>query len=270
MVPQTVITLDDLPTTERGKVDTAALREMLASTSGAAAEPLLPEDEVARRVARRMAEILGVDRVGPDDDFFALGGDSLSTVELAVALGLDHGIAPELSTLLEYPTPASLAGWVRAATPQRRDLARFTTGSEHRLPVVFFPGSGGTGLHIVRPVAKSLRDRTSYVVVPRALEYRGVPDRTIATKASHAVRAILTLDPQGHVIVVGRSSGGITAVEAARQPRSSATNHPSWSSSTASVPSGPAACGSERTRPWPAPRTVPRSAGRSSISGSPW
>jgi amino acid adenylation domain-containing protein len=217
MVPQTVITLDGLPTTERGKVDTEALREMLPSTSGAAAAPARPEDELARGVARRMAEVLGVDRVGPDDDFFALGGDSLSTIELAVALGLDHGTAPELSTLLEYPTPASLAAWIRDATPQRRDLACFTTGSEHRLPVVFFPGSGGTGLHIVRPVAKSIRDRTSYVVVPRALEYRGVPDRTITTKASHAVRAILTLDPEARVIVVGRSSGGITAVEAARQ-----------------------------------------------------
>jgi thioesterase domain-containing protein len=207
--------LDALPLTARGKVDLDALR------ARAVADPSLPsadpEDAIERRIAARFSEVLGVDRIGRYDDFFARGGDSLDTLELAAALTLDHGVVLELSTLVEHPTPARLARWVREATPTRRDLVPLTVGSKGRVPVVFFPGSGGTALHIVQPVAASLHDRTSYAVLPRAFEYRGVADHSITKKARHAVAAMLALDPHARFAVVGRSSGGVTAFEAARQ-----------------------------------------------------
>ena len=215
MVPATVTTLDALPVTERGKVHTAALQAL--AHAQAPPPPSAPRDQLEQRITRRFAEVLGIDDIGRDDDFFALGGDSLDTIELAAALLLDHGATLELSTLVEHPTPAGLARWVRDDAPLRRDLVPLTKGSANRLPIVFFPGSGGTGLHIVQPVASALHDRTSYAVVPHAFEHRGVPDQSIAKKAARAVTDMLALDPAARFVVVGRSSGGITASEAARQ-----------------------------------------------------
>jgi len=216
MVPQTVRTLDALPSTARGKVDTAALRNLLEETEpGAAGAPAPTDDMLTRRVAARMAEVLGLDAVGPHDDFFALGGDSLSSVELAAALRLDHGVEPEFSALLEHPTAASLAGWIRAATPPRRDLARLTRGTDAQIPVVFFAGGGGAAMVLVQPIARALHERTAYVVIPHALEHRGFPDRTVTKKATRAADALLALDPQARFALIGQSSGGNTAVATA-------------------------------------------------------
>ncbi|HKT01754.1 MAG TPA: condensation domain-containing protein [Rugosimonospora sp.] len=63
----------------------------------------------AGEVGRVMAEVLGVPRVEPDDDFFSLGGDSLHAVRIAQRLSSRMGARVPLATLLTYPTAASLA-----------------------------------------------------------------------------------------------------------------------------------------------------------------
>ncbi|WP_296550084.1 amino acid adenylation domain-containing protein, partial [Rhodococcus sp. (in: high G+C Gram-positive bacteria)] len=105
MVPSAIVVLDAVPLTPSGKVDRAALPEPeLVSVEF---RPPVTDLEVA--VAEEFGRLLGVERVGLDDDFFALGGNSLVATRLAARLGerLDTRVPARL--LFERSTVGELA-----------------------------------------------------------------------------------------------------------------------------------------------------------------
>ncbi|GHJ12839.1 amino acid adenylation domain-containing protein [Micromonospora sp. AKA38] len=105
LVPAAVVWLDRLPTLPNGKVDRSALP---APTFGPAADPgsLGPTGALVATVWR---ELLGVPVTGPDDDFLALGGDSLLAVRCATRLTAATGRRVHPGDLFAHPTVAALA-----------------------------------------------------------------------------------------------------------------------------------------------------------------
>ena len=107
MVPLHLIPLEQLPLTANGKLDRAGLPRPVV-TGGEAQ----PETATERRLAELWQTALGVQKVGIDDDFFALGGHSLHAMQLAAELrkSSDKDIGP--AVLFRLPTIRMLAGWL--------------------------------------------------------------------------------------------------------------------------------------------------------------
>ncbi|AUY53109.1 hypothetical protein EH183_34120 [Streptomyces sp. CB01881] len=113
MVPSVFVGLERLPLTGNGKVDRRALPEVVFGGASAVFEAARGPVEVA--LAGVWAGVLGVERVGRDDDFFALGGDSILSIQV-VARAARAGLALTPKLMFRFPTIAELAPQVRAAS----------------------------------------------------------------------------------------------------------------------------------------------------------
>ncbi|MFV8751416.1 amino acid adenylation domain-containing protein [Nannocystaceae bacterium ST9] len=113
MVPAAIETLAALPRTARGKLDRAALPSPSALRSRP--EFRAPRSELELELAELWARQLGVERVGVDDDFFALGGHSLAAMLVLATIQDRHAVALAVRELYERPTIAALAEAIAAA-----------------------------------------------------------------------------------------------------------------------------------------------------------
>jgi acyl carrier protein len=134
MVPSSFVPLDEIPLTPNGKVDRLALARLETSTRTAAdATFVAPKNELERRISELWREVLRVERVATDTNFFDLGGHSrlLAEVHARLATELDRRLS--MVELFQYPTVATLAahlssdgaaeGDARARTRRGRNLA---------------------------------------------------------------------------------------------------------------------------------------------------
>ncbi|MFI1920288.1 amino acid adenylation domain-containing protein [Nocardia sp. NPDC020380] len=110
MVPAAFVVIDEIPFTVNGKLDRRALPEPVFE-SAAYRRPSTVTEEL---VAGVYAELLGVERVGADDDFFGLGGSSLLAAKAVARLGAALDTTVGVRLLFEDPTVGGLAARLAA------------------------------------------------------------------------------------------------------------------------------------------------------------
>ena len=108
MVPTAIVLVDKMPLTPNGKLDRRALPE---PEWGAAAGAVAPRTDMERSVAEVWMDVLGLQRVGVEDDFFSLGGNSVMMVLLFTRMRQRLGQRINLPIILSHPT---IAGQARA------------------------------------------------------------------------------------------------------------------------------------------------------------
>ncbi|WP_255182507.1 non-ribosomal peptide synthase/polyketide synthase [Rhodococcus sp. 06-1460-1B] len=118
MVPSAFVVLDAIPLTTNGKLDRRALPEPAARTR----EFRQPTTPIESMVAEVFADVLGLDRVGLDDDFFELGGNSLVATQVVSRLGASADTTVPVRALFEAPTVAALAARVEQGSGARPAL----------------------------------------------------------------------------------------------------------------------------------------------------
>ncbi|MFF1308062.1 amino acid adenylation domain-containing protein [Streptomyces sp. NPDC058307] len=105
MVPSAVEFTDRLPRTSTGKIDRNSLSTVVADQAGPAEEV----GGIEATIIRIWCQILGVERMTPEDDFFDLGAQSLQAIQVANRLGVELEREVRVAWLFEHPTAADLA-----------------------------------------------------------------------------------------------------------------------------------------------------------------
>ena len=120
MVPAAIVALDALPLTPNGKLDRRALPA--PEYGGGAAAYVAPEDALERAIAEVWCEVLGAERVGAEDNFFDLGGNSLLLVRVHDRLARTLGREVEVVDLFRHSTVRRLARHLRQGSAEEGGL----------------------------------------------------------------------------------------------------------------------------------------------------
>jgi FkbH-like protein len=193
----------------------------LHASARSAPRKILPRNEMEQRIARIWERALRISPIGPSDNFFDLGGDSLLAVRIFSDLEALTGRALPLATLLEAPTVAKLAalaggGFNRHSNSALNCLVPIKTAG-NRPPFYCVHGVGGNVLEL-RDLARHLPgDQPFYAIQARGLSAEPLRKFTVEELASQYIREICEFQPAGPYYLGGSSFGALIAYEMARQ-----------------------------------------------------
>jgi amino acid adenylation domain-containing protein len=238
MVPATVTVLDRIPLTRNGKTDRAALP--VPDLAPHTARP--PRTPLEHLLCEAFATVLNLPATGVDDNFFDLGGHSLTAAQLVHHLRTRHDIHITIRTLFEAPTVADLAEHLaarqekagsggrsriaqqagRTEQPEERQEPQESEESELEVLIPLRTGGEGVPLFCVHPAgglswvyARLLRylpaDQVLYGLQARGIAREEDIPATVEDIARDYVRQIRAARPHGPYRLLGWSFGGVIA-----------------------------------------------------------
>jgi len=223
MLPSAFVFLDAFPTTSSGKVDRLALAKAMPEDapahrpSPAAAQGAAP-DELELAVAGVFERLLKLSAVGPRDDFFLLGGDSLLAAELQGRLRDAFGT--DVPHLHRHSTVADVAAAIRAHRASSAARAATTLlipfrAEGTRPPMFLAHGRLGQALVSPRFLALLGGDQPVYGFRARGLD-GDEPHGSIEAMAADYVAEIRRVRPHGPYLIGAQCIGAFVAIEIAR------------------------------------------------------
>jgi amino acid adenylation domain-containing protein len=217
MVPSVFVAMPDgLPLNPNGKVDRFALPAP-DYTSNVSDNYVPPETELEKQIAAVWCEILELDRVGIDDNFFDVGGESFKAIRVVRQLGEDVSVI----TLFKNPTIRALALSLTLGNDEEDGLlVRLTppNPAQTDLTLICVPYGGGSAITF-QPVAHALPDNYALYALQfpgHDLSRRDEPVMKLEQVVKQCVAEILESIP-GPLAVYGHCIGSAWSVEMTRQ-----------------------------------------------------
>ncbi|MER2513276.1 MAG: non-ribosomal peptide synthase/polyketide synthase [Nitrosomonas ureae] len=212
MLPAHFVSLNALPRLPSGKLDRKALPEPEVFASDTYQKPSTPE---AKMLASIWQEVLGVERVGETDNFFAVGGDSLSSLKVMARIRgqTDGKLDFKLRDLIQRTTIASLLGLDKRAPADASGLLALNQSSgDKRVKPLFCIHAGLGTVFDYQPLARQLQGiRAVYGLPCRMLADISHRDVSLTQMAEDYCRMIQAVQPEGPYHLLGWSLGGTLA-----------------------------------------------------------
>lgn len=219
MIPFAFVSLESLPLNANGKVNRAALPAPAGDVSEETTDrPRTPIEEV---LAAIWVELLGLERVGIHDNFFAIGGHSLLMVQILDRLE-KAGLGVTLDQILRYQTIAELADVVtgkQTVNSTSDDWSSLVTLQPRgdRPPLFLIHTAPGDVLGYMKLVHCLGNDQPCYGFQSLGLKRKEACHSRMEDMAAHYVKLLREFQPEGPYYLGGWCFGGNVAMEMARQ-----------------------------------------------------
>ncbi|MEM9427118.1 MAG: beta-ketoacyl synthase N-terminal-like domain-containing protein [Pseudomonadota bacterium] len=196
-----------------------------------------PDGEIERRLAGFWSDLLGIEKIGADDNFFDLGGHSLIAVRLFAQVKSVFAVDFPISILFEAPTIRKCAALIaergivaegedrpEGAAPMKKPERRFTHivpmqqgDGGKKTPFFLVAGMFGNVLNLRHLAHLVGTDRAVYGLQARGLLGGDKPHADLVEAARDYIAEMRQVQPKGPYMVGGFSGGGLTAYEIAQQ-----------------------------------------------------
>ena len=224
-MPAMLVLLDSFPLTPNGKVDIPALAQLDPRERELCETYMSPRDSVELRLTQIWEKLLNFHPIGVADDFFVIGGDSLSAIDLMLTIEKEFQCRLPITALIQAPTISALA-----------DLLR---GDEKSVSLGSLVPIRATG---ARPPLFCIHADGSVFIYRRFTEYldpnvpiyglqahglanpQDQPYKCVDEMAAHYIREIRSVQPHGPYHLCAFSAGGLIIFEMARQLRAQGEN----------------------------------------------
>ena len=212
MLPAAWVMLERLPHTASGKIDRVALaeRELPELAQSTVSVNWTP---VEHRLAALWREVLDIPAVDISDEFFRLGGTSLSATRLLVKIQQEFGVELSLASIFEAPALARMAARLdNNAARRRHELIALE--SRGTLPPFICVGTSAAGVECFRQLAKSLGASQPFYVAPEFT--LDLSENAVTPLAEQAAVTIQAAIPNGPYTLGGYCFGGVVAYQTAQ------------------------------------------------------
>jgi amino acid adenylation domain-containing protein len=214
MVPASFVFLEKFPLSAQGKIDRQALppppENRPTPTRGSR-----PQDVVEAQLARIWQSVLGLSRIGRNDNFFDLGGTSIQSAEVLAHIEELFGASLSPSTLVEYSTIEQLAGVVAGyvVIPSPGPLVTLRAADTGRPLFLVHSGQGEVTSYGL--LVRRLPGRPIYGLQSVGLQGESWPLMSIRAMAQRYLSEVVAKDPTGPYLLGATCMGGMVAFEMA-------------------------------------------------------
>jgi amino acid adenylation domain-containing protein len=218
MVPSAFVPLKAMPLTPNGKVNRRALPAPDQADLAPKTKFAAPTDAIESRLVQIWETVLGVRPIGVSHNFFELGGHSLVAVKLMNRIERAFGKNLPIATLLQAPTIEQLAAILRQEgwAPSSSCLVPIQTGGS-RTPFFCVHGANGAVVRFYDLARHLGSDQPVYGLQAHGLDARNSCHTRAEDMASHYIKEIRSVQPEGPYFLGGYSFGGTVAFEMAQQ-----------------------------------------------------
>ncbi|CAM1366015.1 amino acid adenylation domain-containing protein [Tenacibaculum xiamenense] len=217
MVPSIWVELEEMPLTANGKLDRKALVNP-DSDDFSTVEYVAPRNEKEEKLVTIWQDLLGIEKIGVNDDFFELGGHSLMVIKLVAQINEQFETETNIVNVFEYPT---ISEFVRNMESKDQvfdtNLMVALQDKGSQKPIFLAPPGGGL-YNCYVDLARALgEDQPVYAFQCPGINGKLPVSESIEEMASSFIVELQKADPYGPYRIGGYSFGGVVAYEMALQ-----------------------------------------------------
>lgn len=175
------------------------------------------KETLEEKIVSIFKRVLGVEKINLEDDFFYLGGDSLSALNLIDILEKQCGARLSLNQLYDMTTPLQLAKFIDQSTCKKPKSPIVLLNPEGNIPTLFLVHPVGGTIFCYIALSHQLKNQKIAAIQDPGLMQSGYPFDTLEAMAGYYLSEIQKIQPKGPYYVGGYSMGGTLAFEIAHQ-----------------------------------------------------